>query len=97
METTLGPVLEEYGIRIIISETQVLNNPGADPMEYDDVFTWATQYFDGHYFLNDHPMGIMSWPYGAVFDLETMEVLDKGNSDLTAERILELAQQVQED
>jgi len=96
MSSTLGPVMEEYGIRIIVSETQTLIDSSNPPMEYDDVYAWTTQYFDGHYFLNKHPMGIMSYPYGAVLDLETMEVLDKGNTDLTAERVLELAQQVQE-
>jgi hypothetical protein len=97
MRTTLGPVVEELGIQIIISESQVLSNPGAPLLDYDEVFDYATQYFDGHYFLNDHPMGINSWPFGAVLDLETMEVLAKGNSDLTADIILDLAEQVQED
>ncbi len=98
MSSVLTPaVLEEKGIKILYTETQKLGSDGNTLLPMDEVFTHANQYFAGHYFLNDPPLSISSWPFGAVLDLETMEIMGKANTDLTPEMILQWADEVAEE
>ena len=83
--------MEDLGVVVMASVVGVLGAE-MDPLPLDEVATYWNAYFDGiTYYLNEPPLSFSSTPHHVIIDLETMEVVGKGNSSaLTPDLIVDL-------
>jgi hypothetical protein len=84
--------MEEDGVVVMMSVVGALGGE-TDPLPYDEVYSYWSDYFTAKYFLNDPPLNFSITPSQVVIDLETMKVVGKGNSsDISVEQMVSLVE-----